>query len=67
MWEDPIVSDVRRVRDELCAQFDYDVKVIFADIRRRQVLLGDRLVRPRKGREDKTAHTAELDGGPTPV
>lgn len=44
MWEDPIVSDVRRVREELAARFDFDVKAIFADIRQRQTLLGERLV-----------------------
>jgi len=45
MWEDPIVSDVRRVRDQLSAQFDFDVKAIFADLRNRQAALGNRLVR----------------------
>ena len=45
MWEDPIVSDVRRVREQLSAQFDFDVKAIFADLRNRQAALGERLVR----------------------
>ncbi|NOX53632.1 MAG: hypothetical protein GXP27_04190 [Planctomycetes bacterium] len=45
MWEDPIVADVRRVRDELCAKFNYDVKAIFEDMRQRQATVGDRLVR----------------------
>jgi hypothetical protein len=45
MWEDPIVSDVRRVREQLSAQFDFDLKAIFADLRDRQTALGDRLVR----------------------
>ena len=45
MWEDPIVSDVRRVREQLSAQFDFDLKAIFADLRDRQAALGDRLVR----------------------
>ncbi len=44
MWEDPIVAEVRRVREELAARFNYDVKAIFADIRARQAALGDRLV-----------------------
>lgn len=45
MWEDPIVEEVRRVRDQLAAKFDYDVAAIFADLRKQQAALGDRLVR----------------------
>jgi hypothetical protein len=44
MWEDPIVSDVRRVREELASRFHFDVKAIFADLRARQAVLGERLV-----------------------
>lgn len=44
-WEDPIVADVRRTREELSAQFDFDAAAIFADLRTRQVSAGDRLVR----------------------
>ena len=50
MWEDPIVSELRRVREELDARFDFDVSAIFADIRERQATLGSRLVR-RRGRD----------------
>ncbi len=48
MWEDPIVTTVHRTREELAAQFDFDVKAIFADLRRRQVALGPRLVSQKK-------------------
>jgi hypothetical protein len=44
MWEDPIVADVHRIRRELAAQFNDDVFAIVADIRKRQVALGSRLV-----------------------
>jgi hypothetical protein len=47
MSEDPIVADVHRTREELAAQFDFDVKAIFADLRKRQAALGPRLVFPR--------------------
>lgn len=47
MWEDPIVAEVHRTREELAAKFDFDVKAIFADLRKRQVALGSRLVRPK--------------------
>ena len=44
-WEDPIVAEVRRIREELSAEFNFDAPAIFADIRARQASAGDRLVR----------------------
>jgi hypothetical protein len=44
MREDPIVAEVRRIREELAARFGFDVKAIFADLRSRQAALGERLV-----------------------
>lgn len=64
MWEDPIVSDVRRVREQLSAQFDFDVKAIFADLRNRQAALGDRLVRhTRTAKPNESAHPPGTIGG----
>ena len=59
MWEDPIVEEVHRTREKLAAEYDFDVKAIFADIRKRQASLGDRLV-PQKKRAEPTA---EADRG----
>lgn len=59
MWEDPIVADVHRTREKLAAQFDFDVKAIFADLRSRQAALGGRLVRQKKRAEP----IAEADRG----
>ena len=33
---DPIVDEVRRIRDEHAARFNYDLRAIFADIREQQ-------------------------------
>ena len=44
MWEDPIVAEVHRIREKLAAEFDFDVKAIFADLQKRQTALGGRLV-----------------------
>ena len=44
MWEDPIVAEVHRTRERIAARFNYDLDAYFADIRRRQVALGDRLI-----------------------
>ena len=36
MWKDPIVEDVRKARNELAAQFDYDIQKIVEDAQNRQ-------------------------------
>jgi len=48
MWEDPIVAEVHRVREQLAAEFNYDIKAIFADLRKRQLSLGARLIAPKR-------------------
>ena len=58
MWEDPIVAEVHRAREKLAAQFDFNVKAIFADLRKRQAALGGRLV-PQKKRAEPTAEAAQ--------
>ena len=35
-WKDPIVEEVRTVREAYAKRFDYDVKAICRDLRRRQ-------------------------------
>jgi hypothetical protein len=64
MWEDPIVADVRRAREELSARFNFDVKAIFADMRNRQGALGDRLVSRRKRSESKNTTAQEKKPSP---
>jgi hypothetical protein len=39
MWEDPIVEEVHRTREKLAAEYNFDVKAIFADLRKRQASL----------------------------
>jgi hypothetical protein len=36
MWNDPIVAEVRKVRQEHAAKFGYNIKAIVEDARRRQ-------------------------------
>jgi len=45
MKDDPIVAAVREIKEQLAAEFGYDVHAIFSDMRKRQSQLGDRLVR----------------------
>jgi hypothetical protein len=56
MWEDPIVEEVHRTREMLAAKFNFDIDAIFADMQKRQVALGDRLVSP-KTRAEPTAES----------
>jgi hypothetical protein len=59
MWEDPIVAEVHRIREELSARFNYDIHAMFADMRKRQAGLGSRLVSLAKPAEPN----AEADRG----
>ena len=59
MWEDPIVAEVHRTREKLAADYNFDIKAFFADLRKRQTALGARLVAPRK----RTEPTSETDRG----
>ena len=36
MTQDPIVQEVRRIREELAARFDFDIEKIVADAQSRQ-------------------------------
>ena len=40
VWQDPIVAEVHRTREKLSAEFDFDVKAIFRNLRKRQAALG---------------------------
>jgi hypothetical protein len=42
--DDPIVAEVRRVREELAARFNYDLRAICEDARRREATSGRRYV-----------------------
>ena len=59
MWEDPIVEEVHRTRKKLAAEYGFDVKTMFAALRKREASLGGRLV-PQKKRAEPTA---EADRG----
>jgi len=54
MWEDPIVAEVHRAREKLAADCNYDIEAFFAGVRKRQALLGVKLV-PQQKRAEPTA------------
>jgi hypothetical protein len=67
MNDDPIVASVRKIRDELAAAFDYDVHAIFADLRRREAGLGDRLTRQSQTQRPNQAMHPSSGSGGSPV
>jgi len=40
MWHDPVVEDIKRVRDAYAKKFEYDLHAICEDIRERQMRSG---------------------------
>ena len=64
MWHDPIVEEIRRIRDEHAKKFNYDLHAICEDFRKRQLLSG-RTVVSRLPRRPLTygGQKAESSGG----
>ena len=53
MWEDPIVTEVRRIRQEHAARFGYDLRKIYREIKEQELQSGRNFVSysPRRVRE----------------
>ena len=45
---DPVVAEVRRAREELAAEFNYDLAALFAEMRRREATSGRTYSSPRE-------------------
>jgi len=56
MWQDPIVEEIRQLRQQYGAQFNHDLKAICQDLRERQNKGGRKVVTlpPRPVRQIKT-------------
>lgn len=44
MWKDPIVEEVRKARQEHAAQFGYDLRAIYNDLKTTEKLGGRKVV-----------------------
>ena len=44
MWEDPLVEEVRKVRETHAAQFNYDLRAIYRDLKEQELKSGRRFV-----------------------
>ena len=61
MLNDPIVEEVRSVREQLAAQFGFNVRSIFAELRREQAKLGNRLVRRKRPSDTEQSGAPDRD------
>ena len=59
MINDPIVNEVRKIRDELAKKFNYDVDAIFSDLREKQKKYGNRIVNLREQRKGEQASAVD--------
>jgi len=52
MAKDPIIDEIRCHRQEIAEQFDYDLRAIIADARKRQKIRGKKVVSlaPKRGK-----------------
>ena len=57
MWRDPIVEEIRRMRDERAKKFNDDLHAICEDIRQKQISSGRTIITrpPRKPAERHVA------------
>jgi hypothetical protein len=63
MINDPIVDEVRRVRDELAKKFNYDIDAIFSDLREKQRKYRNRIVNLRRQRKGEQASAPDAKSG----
>jgi len=61
MYDDPIVNEVRKTRERLAEELQFDVGAIFEDLRKRQATLGTRLVSRQRRRKVEGAVKPDQD------
>jgi len=54
MSKDPIIDEIRRNRKEIAEQFNYDLRAIIEDARKRQKGRGKKVVSFARGRKKRT-------------
>ncbi len=37
MWDDPIVSEIRKIREDHAAKFNYDLRAIYLDMKKKEI------------------------------
>jgi hypothetical protein len=54
MVKDPIIDEIRKNRQEIAKQFDYDLRAIIADARKRQKMHGKKVVSLVRAKKKRT-------------
>ncbi len=63
-WTDPIVAEIRRIRDEYAARFNYDLHAMFLDLKEQEKRSGRTIVSYAK--EDPKRKPNESKESPDP-
>ena len=53
-WSDPIVDEVRRVREAYAARFNYDLQAMYRDLKEKEQRSGRKIVRVGEGTENQS-------------
>ncbi len=53
MWHDPVVEEVRAIRDAYAKRFNYDLDAIAEDLRKKEAQGGRKLVDPSPKKADR--------------
>lgn len=62
MWKDPIIEEVRSARDSIAKRFGYDLKRIFADIRKTEKKRAAAATRKRSAKPGGSVKSASKRG-----
>jgi hypothetical protein len=66
-WTDPIVDEVRRVRDAYAARFNYDLRAIYRDLKEQEKRSGRKVVARSKGSPESELGKMLQSLGPNPT
>jgi hypothetical protein len=62
-WSDPIVDEVRRVRDAYAARFNHDLRAIYRDLKEQETRGGRKIVSYVKDESDQALPTVPTGSG----
>jgi hypothetical protein len=60
--DDPIVAEVRRAREEIAAEFNYDLRAICEDVQRQQAASGAKYTQPPSGGRESIVDSKKKAG-----
>ena len=66
-WSDPIVDEVRRVRDAYAARFNYDLRAIYRDLKEQEQRSGRKVVSYAEGSTRAESNRSQPPAGAAPV